>query len=425
MKLSTEAKVGSVTIAALLVLAYIIVTLGSVNIGDKGYQVQAVFSQVNGLKKGNLIRYAGVDIGKITDVKVLPDGVTVTCDIKPGIKIPDGAKFTIASDGLIGEKHIDIAPSPNSAGFLSPNATVRGQDILGFDQLIASSDQVLTEVHSLVKSLNDIIGDEKVKGGMKEAMINAKELTENLNRMSAILVRLAEANEGNINDMMGNLTVMTTSLRDVVGRVDGMLAGVDNHGQTANDLRETMENIRKTSARVEKMAAALEGVTTDPETAANLKETIKNARIVSDKANTMLGKFDAMNTQAGLEVSYNKQTNTYRTNGDVRVNTSPTDFAIIGVTGIGDDNKGNLQIGKSTAGLDGRVGIMDNKVGVGVDSHLNKDLTVSMDVYDPNNLRVKLRTEYQLSPNLFLVGQSDSINKQADQNTYVGIRQNF
>ncbi len=48
MKLSTEAKVGSVSVIALLFMAYMIVHLGSFNFGEKGYQVQAVFSQVNG-----------------------------------------------------------------------------------------------------------------------------------------------------------------------------------------------------------------------------------------------------------------------------------------------------------------------------------------------------------------------------------------
>jgi len=47
MKLSTEAKVGSVSVIAFILLAYMIIHLGSFTFGDKGYQIQAVFTQVN------------------------------------------------------------------------------------------------------------------------------------------------------------------------------------------------------------------------------------------------------------------------------------------------------------------------------------------------------------------------------------------
>lgn len=425
MKLSTEAKVGSVSVIALLLLAYMIVHLGSFNFGEKGYQVQAVFGQVNGLKPGNILRYAGVDIGQVKSVEVLPEGVRVTFLIQPGVKIPEGSAFRVGSDGLVGEKHINITPPSQSRGFLGPNAVVRGEDVVGLDELIASSDRVLAEVHSLVKSLNEIIGDDKVKVAMKETILNAKELTNNLNVMSAALARMAQNNEGDVHTMINNLSIMSGSLRDVAGRVDTMMAGVDNDGQTVRDLRETIHNIKITSQRVEKMAAALDGVVTDPETAANIKETLRNARSVSEKANKMLTKVDSISIKGGFEVLHGNDTGKYRSNADLRINTSPEDFAILGVTGIGDGSKGNFQIGKGNEELAARAGIIESKVGVGVDAKLGKQLKLSFDVYDPNDVRVKLRTQYQLAPDTFLVGETDNLNKSSEKSTYIGVRQTF
>ena len=425
MKLSTEAKVGSVSVIALLLLAYMIVHLGSFNFGEKGYQVQAVFGQVNGLKPGNILRYAGVDVGQVKSVEVLPEGVRVTFLIQPGVKIPEGSTFRVGSDGLVGEKHINITPPSQSRGFLGPNAVVRGEDVVGLDELIASSDRVLAEVHSLVKSLNEIIGDDKVKVAMKETILNAKELTNNLNVMSAALARMAQNNEGDVHTMINNLSIMSGSLRDVAGRVDTMMAGVDNDGQTVRDLRETIHNIKITSQRVEKMAAALDGVVTDPETAANIKETLRNARSVSEKANKMLTKVDSISIKGGFEVLHGNDTGKYRSNADLRINTSPEDFAILGVTGIGDGSKGNFQIGKGNEELAARAGIIESKVGVGVDAKLGKQLKLSFDVYDPNDVRVKLRTQYQLAPDTFLVGETDNLNKSSEKSTYIGVRQTF
>lgn len=425
MNLSTEAKVGSVSIIALLMLAYMIIHLGSFSLGDEGYQVQAVFGQVNGLKEGNSLRYAGVDIGYVKKIEVFPEGVKVTFMIKPGVKIPEGSTFRLGSDGLVGEKHINITPPSQSKGFLQPNAIVKAEDAQGFDELIATSDKVLAEIHELVKSLNEVLGDDKVKAAMRDTILNSKEMTHNLNVMSMTLARIAQNNEGDMNAMVKNLSAMSGSLRDVAARVDVMLAGVDNDGKTVQDLRETIENIKNTSVRIEKMAAALDGVVTDPETAKNIKDTLRNARSVSEKANKMLTKVESISTQAGVEVLYDHKTGKYRSSADVKINTSSQDFAVIGVTGIGDGSKGNFQIGKGNEQFAGRAGVIENEIGMGVDTKLGKKLKLSVDVYDPNDVRVKLRTQYQLAPDTFIVGQTDNVNKQADKTTYIGVRQTF
>lgn len=425
MKVSTEAKVGSVSVIALLLLAYMIISLGNFTFGDKGYQLQAVFAQVNGLKQGNVLRYAGVDVGLIKDIVILPEGVTVTFLVKPGVKIPLGSVFQIAADGMMGEKHVNISPPLKSVGFLLPNDVVRGEEAQGFDQLVVSSDQVMKEAQQLIKSLNEIMGDEKIKEAMKETILNAKELTSNLNIMSASLARMAQNNEGNINDMISNLANMSATLQNVAIRVDKMMAGVDNNGQTAQDLRETIQNIKNTSARIERMAAVLDGVVTDPETTKNIKEILRNARSASEKADKMLTKVGSISTQGGVEMLYNNTAGKYSSNIDLRINTTAQDFAVIGVNNIGDGSKGNFQIGKGSEQFAGRVGVMDSKVGVGIDTKLAKNLKLSIDAYDPNDFRVKLRTQYQLNPDTFIVGQTENINHSAQKTTYVGVRRTF
>ncbi|SDE99216.1 MlaD family protein [Sporolituus thermophilus] len=424
MNLSTEAKVGAVTIVGLLLLAYMIVHLGGFSFSDKGYPVTATFNQVSGLKEGNLVRYAGVEVGRVQAVSVAPEGVKVRLLISPGVKIPQGARFTIGTDGLLGEKFINILPPAANSGFLPPGAQVRGEDPQGLDQLIATADRVLLDIQALVKSLNDVLGDEKVKGAMKQTLLNARQITDHLNELSASLARMAQSSEGDIQDTVRNLRAMSGSLRDVAARVDKLVANVDNNGQTATDLRETLANLKATSARVEKMAASLEGVVTDPETSRNLKETLRNAREASEKANRILSKVDGVKAEAGIEMLYDTDNHKYRSSADVRIQTSPRDFAVIGVSDIGDSSKTNFQVGRGE-GLAGRAGVIDGKAGIGVDAKLGQQLRLSVDAYDPNDVRVKLRTQYQIAPDTFVVGQVDGINKSADTSTSVGVRTTF
>ncbi len=425
MNLSTEAKVGAVSLIGLLLLGYMIVYLGGVSFGEKGYPVQVVFSEVGGLKEGNVVRFAGVDVGKVDSVRTADKGVEVRLMINPGIKIPEGSRFTIGTDGLLGEKYINIAPPRQSTNYLKPNATVAGEDLRGFDQLVTSADRALADVQRLIQSLNEIFGDEKVKAALKTSALNARDITDRLNEFSSALARMARNNEQDINAMVGNLRVMSENLRVVAGRVDRMVATVDNNGQTAKDLREMITNLKNTSVRLEKIAASVEGIVADPETAKNIKDTLRNARSVSEKANKMLTKIEQVSVDTGFEVLYNGHTGRYASNADIRINTSPTDFAIIGASKIGDGQKNNFQVGKGDAHFTGRAGIIEGKAGVGADTMLSDRLRLSVDVYDPNDVRVKLRTQYEIAPHTFIVGQTDSINKQAGQNTFVGLRRTF
>jgi len=426
MNLSTEAKVGAITIIGFALLAYMIIRLGDFSFGERGYPLNVMFSQVNGLKEGNVVRFAGVEVGQVDEVKPVTAGVEVRIRINPGVKIPVGSTFAIGTDGLLGEKFVNITPPQTLSSYLEPNAIVRGEDSQNLDQLVNTANKTLLEVQKMVHSLNDVIGDENVKEALKETALNARDITARLDEFSTVLARMAVNNEQDVNGMVRNLRDMSNDLRDVAGRVDKMVAAVDNNGQTASDLREAIGNLKSTSVRVEKIAASLEGVATDPDTAQNIKVTLKNAREVSEKANKMLTKINSISVNGDFETLYNTHDSRYRSDADLRINTSERDFVILGATDIGGKNAADFQFGSGDARLAGRAGVIEGKAGVGADTQLNKQLRLSLDVYDPNDVRVKLRAAYELAPDTFLVGETDGLNRQSDQkDTYVGVQRSF
>ena len=424
MSLSTEAKVGAVTLVAFILLAGMVLMIGGLNYGEQGYPVNVTFSQVAGLKPGNVVRYAGVDVGKVEALSILPDGVAVKAMITSGVKLPQGAKYSIGSDGLLGEKFIEITPPATHANDLAPNSTVRGEDPAGLDQMIATADKVLKKADVLIQSINEVMGDEKVKIALRESALNISRMTANLDVLSASLARIATSGEQDILLTIENLKVMSENLNRTSGRIDRLVADVDNDGRTAKELKETLTNVKNASARVEKIAASLEGIATDPETSRSIRETLKNAREASEKANKMLAKIDQVKTESSVELLYGDK-KTYQTNASVRIRTTPQEFALIGVRDIGQSDKFNLQLGKDDGSWTTRFGIVDSRPGLGIDKRLGEKVTFSVDLYDPNDARVRLGGQYQLGQNLYLVGQTDSVNQQAERTSYFGVKQAF
>ena len=419
MKRSAETKVGAVTLLGLALLFGIAVFYGAIRIGEAGYPLHIDFDRVDGLKIGGQVRYAGVDVGRVTRIGVTDNGkARASVRIWSGNSIPEGSTFTIGSDGLLGEKFVSIAPPDQRDKFLSADTVVEGLPSQGIETFISTADRLFNRMDKLVTSLEEVFGDPKVKGSMKDT-------ARNIDQLTAALSRMAVNNEQNINAIARNLAAMSESLRNVAGRVDKMATAVDNDGKTANDLKDTLANLRSASARIEKMAAALEPVATDPETARNIKTTLKNAREVSEKANKLLNKVEKIKTQAGIDVMYSGGADKVRTNVDLRVNTDSRSFVQMGLSDIGESNRLNLQFGQQGPAVGGRLGVVEGKAGAGVDLKMGNNFKISADAYDPNDFRLKLRSELKVAPDTYIVGESISINKDAQRSTYVGVRRSF
>lgn len=423
--LKTEAKVGAITIVGMAILAYMIIYLGGYSFHEKGYEINIVFDQVNGLKPGNVVRYAGMEVGKVVDIESNNGVITVHTKIRPYVKMFEESYVSIGSDGLMGERYITITPQVNAKTLLSPGSTIKGQSQQGMEELVGNANSAIKDFQKLINSLNEIFSDSKLKTSLIESAVNIRKITENMNIMSATLAQMALDNKDDVKNMVSNLNSMSKSMMSAANTVDKMLNDLDNDGRTAKELREAISNLHSTSARVEKMAIVLEGVVTDPETAANIKQTLKNARNVSEKADKMLTKFSNIKTQAGIETLYNGSREDYLTNASLKVNANEKDFLLMGVDDIGEENNVNFQVGKENEKFAGRVGLIDSKAGVGIDAKVFDKFRLSVDAYDPNDYKVKLKAQYELAPDTYLISQTNNINKSAEKETYVGIRQNF
>jgi len=235
-------------------------------VGQSGYLLNVDFDRVDGLKIGGQVHYSGVDVGRVIHLAVTEQGkARATLRIFTGNAVPVGSYFSIASDGLLGEKFISISPPEQREKFLQPGDVVEGGLPQGLDTFISTSEKLFQRMDKLVASLEAVFGDPNLQRNFKES-------ARNIDQLTAALSRMAVDNEQNIGVIARNLAVMSGRLNEVAARVDKMTASIDNNGQSAKDLTDTLANVRSASARIEKMAAALESVATDPETANNLKQ---------------------------------------------------------------------------------------------------------------------------------------------------------
>ena len=179
-RLKTEAKVGAITIIGMALLAYMVIFLGGYSFHEKGYEINIIFDQVNGLKPGNVVRYAGMEVGKVVDIESNNGIITVHTKIRPHVKMFEESYVSIGSDGLMGERYITITPQVNAKNILAPGATIKGQAQQGMEELVSNANSAIKDFQKLINSLNEIFSNQNLKTSVIESAINIRKITENI-----------------------------------------------------------------------------------------------------------------------------------------------------------------------------------------------------------------------------------------------------
>jgi len=131
-KTKIELKVGVFVFLGLVILSVFILSIGSFKTWTSGKTYNFVFHFVNGLKLGAPVRYAGVDIGEVKTIMILPPAgqgkvdVKIGCWMRKDVKIPMDSTIWVNTLGLLGEKYVEVIPGQDFTKLLAENQSLDG-----------------------------------------------------------------------------------------------------------------------------------------------------------------------------------------------------------------------------------------------------------------------------------------------------------
>src|SRR6202046_1302808 len=133
------ARVVAFTVVSLACVFILVTVFGQFRF-DTRTSYSAVFSNVSGLKGGNFVRIAGVEVGKVSDLKLEKDGtVHVEFAVDKGLRLTEGTKASVRYENLIGDRYLALEDGPGPPRRLPQNATIplaRTSPALDVDALI-------------------------------------------------------------------------------------------------------------------------------------------------------------------------------------------------------------------------------------------------------------------------------------------------
>jgi phospholipid/cholesterol/gamma-HCH transport system substrate-binding protein len=138
-KFDLQLTVGLFIIAGIICLGYLSIKLAKMEVlGDKGYEVYAVFSNSGGLKAGSSIVIAGVEVGRVKDITLENYQARVVLNIPQNVKIQEDAIASIKTRGLIGEKYIKITPGGSEKNILPGGRIRETEPAVDLEELISN-----------------------------------------------------------------------------------------------------------------------------------------------------------------------------------------------------------------------------------------------------------------------------------------------
>ena len=106
-----EGSVGLLLLLGLGAFGVILLWLNRITPGQTSYRATIEFANAGGMQKGSAVRFRGVKVGSITNVKAGSNAIDVEIQINsPDLIIPSNAVIEANQSGLISENIIDITP---------------------------------------------------------------------------------------------------------------------------------------------------------------------------------------------------------------------------------------------------------------------------------------------------------------------------
>lgn len=343
-----EGSVGLLLLLGVGVFGLLFLWLNRFTAAGRSYKVIVEFANAGGMQKGATVRYRGVKIGTISQVRPGPNAIDVEIEIaQTDLLLPRNVVVEANQSGLISESIIDITPKaslPSGVVIAKPldkncdpsliicnGSRLKGQIGISVDELIRSSSELAaiyndpkfyrnvnrvletttgaaTSFTALSQDLQGLTKNLRQQLNTFSATANSvQRATNQLSASSSQTINKFGATATQANRLLNNLdTLLTTNRSSLVG-------ALNNITETSNQLRvtvsslspavnrftqgELINNLETLSANAAQASANLRDASktlNDPKNVVVLQQTLDSARVTFENSQKITSDLDEL-----------------------------------------------------------------------------------------------------------------------------------
>jgi phospholipid/cholesterol/gamma-HCH transport system substrate-binding protein len=258
MAMTTERNRNVISGAVGLLIVISLISVGikaSFGAYDGGYELRGTFAAAGqGLLSGSDVKIRGVNVGEVSNIRLVDNRALIRIRIEDGTQIPESAQAVIRPKTLFGEKFIDILPGDDE---LTGPYLVDGDEIVdtlgGFEL-----EQVLTDAYPVLEAVDPaelaVILDELATAGrglgpnINDSIVNAATLAElgasndaEFRQFTSDLALLAEELDVIAPDLVAGARDLNVALPTLNARSDQLDEALTQTARLAADVADVLE----------------------------------------------------------------------------------------------------------------------------------------------------------------------------------------
>jgi len=260
MTVSNETKIGALTAIAIAILILGYTYLSGADIFSRSNKFYAVYKSVDGLSISKPVLVNGFQIGRVSNMKLQPDGQTVVeFKIDPQYNVPSNTHARLISTDLLGGKAIsfDYGDSKTFAQNKDTlSADIQGSLAESLQPIQMKAENLISKMDSSLAAINKIMNPNFQKNVDRSFTSIANSL-QTLEGTTKKIDALVGSQTGHINGILGNAEDVSANLKTSTANLTGITS---NFQKVSDDLaqaniKQTLDNVNKSLAEVQESIA--------------------------------------------------------------------------------------------------------------------------------------------------------------------------
>ena len=220
------------------------------NLFGSTFKISAQFNDVNGLMKGNNVRFAGINVGTVESVNIITDtSVNVIMIIENNAQqyIKKNALASVGTDGLMGNKLVNINSVNAESPIIEENDVLQSLKPVEMDQMVRTLDVTNENIKVISSNLRNITDKINSKNSLWNLLMDTI-VTENI-KTAVVNIKL-----------MSNQGLYITG--DLKGITDGIKKGKGTIGALVTDTIIS-SSIKQTVVKLQRISDSAAIITGD------------------------------------------------------------------------------------------------------------------------------------------------------------------
>lgn len=246
--------------AVMLVLLYL--TLGQVQLGPSNHY-SVLMTDVSGLKSGDLVRVAGVQVGQVDGLQVVGSSgdaneVKVDFHVADSQQLTDRTQVLVRYENLLGDRYLELAQDGPGGTPLAAGATIpatRATPALDLDTLLNGFHPLFrglqpAQVNELATNLIQTL---QGQGGTVQSLLaQTASLTNGLADDSSTITSLIT----NLDSLLGHVNARDSQLRQTITQFRALVSGL---AKDRDPISTSVVSINRMAARLTGLFAQVRG----------------------------------------------------------------------------------------------------------------------------------------------------------------------